>query len=205
MIVMKHLNLNGRVTSLISSVRTASAFTIIELLVVIGIISVLAVALLVTLNPAEAQRRSRDAARLKDANTLQAVIEQYLNDGNSSVCETASGCSSAGAGTGITSQPCSASWITAGTGTTAADLCAYAKTVPVDPSNNTTRACAHGASCLTVYRIIMASGNYEITVRQESTQNNNKQINDGGATTGAQTQWVQIYSGNAGLFGGSGY
>lgn len=56
------------------------AFTLVELLIVIGIIGLLAVTLLVSLNPAEAQKKARDATRLKDAVTLQAIVEQMIND-----------------------------------------------------------------------------------------------------------------------------
>src|SRR3989344_8558415 len=56
------------------------AFTLVELLIVIGIIEILAVILLVTLNPAEAQRKARDAKRIKDAGTLQVILEQAVAD-----------------------------------------------------------------------------------------------------------------------------
>ena len=62
-----------------------NAFTIVELLVVIGIIAILAVTLLALLNPAEAQRRTRDAKRLRDLNTIQAIVNQYLEDGHRTV------------------------------------------------------------------------------------------------------------------------
>ena len=42
-----------------------NGFTLIELLVVVGIIAILAIAALIAINPIEAQRRSRDGARLQ--------------------------------------------------------------------------------------------------------------------------------------------
>ncbi|HUX35967.1 MAG TPA: type II secretion system protein, partial [Candidatus Paceibacterota bacterium] len=42
------------------------SFTLIELLVVVSIISILAVFLLITLNPSEMLKQSRDSQRLSD-------------------------------------------------------------------------------------------------------------------------------------------
>lgn len=175
-------------TSVFGSLKNrTTAFTIVELLVVIGIISVLAVALLVTLNPAEAQRRSRDAKRVKDANTIQAIIEQHLNDGGTlpSACQTSGTCTSltlavAGAGAANT-QNCSVNtnWLRT-------DLCLYAKTIPSDPVNATGRACqgVTGSCALVYYLTTNASNDYEIGVRQEASSNAGKLTSDGGGDDG---------------------
>lgn len=55
-------------------------FTLIELLVVIGIVAVLAVTILLTLNPAELLRQTRDAARVADITTLNKAIGAYKAD-----------------------------------------------------------------------------------------------------------------------------
>jgi prepilin-type N-terminal cleavage/methylation domain-containing protein len=57
---------------------THKGFTLIELLIVIGIISVLTVAVILTLNPQELLRQSRDASRLSDTQTLNRAIALYL-------------------------------------------------------------------------------------------------------------------------------
>src|SRR3989344_5245272 len=67
----------------INKIKKSKGFTLIELLIVIGILAVLAVTLLLALNPAEAQKRTRDTKRLRDAATLQAIINQYLESGTS--------------------------------------------------------------------------------------------------------------------------
>lgn len=55
--------------------RLASrGFTLIELLIVIGVLAVLSVAVVVTLNPAELLRQARDATRLSDLATLNRAI-----------------------------------------------------------------------------------------------------------------------------------
>jgi prepilin-type N-terminal cleavage/methylation domain-containing protein len=189
---IQKLNLRSRI----------NAFTIIELLVVIGIIGVLAITLLALLNPAEAQRRSRDAKRLRDANTLQAIVSQYLEDGNTfgSVC-TGSPDGGVTPGTPCTSTAASGDTATCANvvgnwlGGVNADLCSYAQAIPVDPVNgaatcvtaaNTTAACSS-----VVYRVAVVGRSYEINVRQESINNDTRTTGDTGNSTG----WVEIYSG----------
>ena len=167
-------------------------------MIVIGILSVLAITLLVVLNPAEAQKRSRDAKRLKDANTLQTIVQQYLDDGNSfgSTCTTGSPCTSTNSGT-VDATACSGTenWL----GGTSADLCNYAKTIDRNPSNATNRTCITGtgttATCIMIYRVAVSGSNYEINVRQESTTNETKVTGD----SGDSDQWVEVYSGSNSL------
>ena len=56
---------------------TKSGFTLLELLIVIGIIATLSVASVIVLNPAEAMSKSRDAQRISDLNTLKKAIGIY--------------------------------------------------------------------------------------------------------------------------------
>lgn len=65
--------------------KKTNAFTLIELLLVMGIIGVLAVFALLALNPLESQKKSRDAKRIKDLGTLATILEQYISDGNDTV------------------------------------------------------------------------------------------------------------------------
>ena len=60
-------------------IRT-EGFTLLELLIVLGIIAILAVAILLTLNPAELLKQSRDSSRLADLGTLRSVTALYLTD-----------------------------------------------------------------------------------------------------------------------------
>lgn len=166
-----------------------SAFTLVELLIVIGIIGVLSVTLLISLNPAEAQKKTRDVKRLKDLQTLQSIVEQAFADGvvpTAGTCDTgvagATTCNSHhnAAGTAITlqQQPCNANFLQM-------NVCNYAKFVPLDALNGRTTACrnaaAAAAGCQFGYWFNSNGGtDYELNARQESTTATNKLTGDAG-------------------------
>lgn len=52
-------------------------FTLLELLIVIGIIAILSVVVILVLNPAETLRKSRDTQRMSDLATLKTAIGLY--------------------------------------------------------------------------------------------------------------------------------
>jgi len=56
---------------------TKSGFTLLELLIVVGIIATLSVALVVVINPAEALKKTRDTQRISDLTTLKKAIAIY--------------------------------------------------------------------------------------------------------------------------------
>lgn len=169
------------------NIKNLLGFTLIELLIVIGILAILAVALLLALNPAEIQKRTRHEKRLKDATTLQAILDQYINDGNSfgASCLAGGGCFSI-SGSGLVSnksQPCNNNWL-------GINVCAYAQTIPVDPASHisNTRTFVDGA------RVV--GSNYEIIVMQESEANRSRVVNDGGtsADSSINNQFMQLGS-----------
>lgn len=55
-------------------------FTLIELLVVLAIVAILSVVVILTLNPAELLKQSRDSNRISDVGTLKSAISLYLAD-----------------------------------------------------------------------------------------------------------------------------
>lgn len=62
-----------------------ASFTLIEFLIVIGIVAVLSVVvlLLLTLNPVQFLKQARDASRLSDMDTLNRAVTLYLGEGGS--------------------------------------------------------------------------------------------------------------------------
>ena len=151
-------------------------FTLIELLIVIAILGILIIALLVTMNPIEAQRKARDTKRLADLSKLNTILNQYVND---TAVIPAITVTSASAGAVYTGVPCASSWLTV-----AVNTCAYAPTIPTDPINNRAGVTVQGTATTQTmaYGVTMtAAGLYEITVFVESATNLNKVTGDGGA------------------------
>ena len=60
--------------------KNKNGFTLIELLVVIAIIAILSVVVILTLNPAELLRQSRDSNRVSDFATLKSAIGLFAAD-----------------------------------------------------------------------------------------------------------------------------
>ncbi len=56
----------------------AHGFTLLELLIVVSIVAILSVALVLVLNPAEALKKTRDANRIADLNTMKTALGLYL-------------------------------------------------------------------------------------------------------------------------------
>ena len=152
-------------------------FTLIELLVVVGIIAVLAIAALIAINPLEAQRKTRDAQRLKDLSTLQTILVQYIDDfgvaGEYSVTSAAVGAS----------NNCGTGWLSGTAGTR--KYCNYINVIPMDPSNGKTvgfinSTGARQAGAVAGYRVNVANtGEYGISARLESVSNASKLNADG--------------------------
>lgn len=55
-------------------------FTLFELILAVSIIGILAVIIVITVNPAEQLRETRDAQRINDLGRMKVAIDQFLND-----------------------------------------------------------------------------------------------------------------------------
>lgn len=58
-------------------------FTLLELLIVIGILAILSTTMIIVINPAEMLRKARDAQRISDLNNLKSAIAYYLTESSS--------------------------------------------------------------------------------------------------------------------------
>lgn len=160
---------------------SAKGFTLIELLVVITILGILVTLTLVTINPAEAQKKARDTGRLKDMATIQSIVEQYLSDNPGTLTLSSQDSS------GTSANSCTATgWLGKALGNVS--LCAYANVIPVDPTNrNTQTTTSTGTTANTnAYYYIRwggaANSSYKICTYLESTSNKAKVTGDGEAT-----------------------
>jgi prepilin-type N-terminal cleavage/methylation domain-containing protein len=89
--------------------QIVKGFTLLELLIVIGIIVILSVALILVLNPAETLKKSRDSQRISDLTTLKSAIGIYttnttapkLDNVTNATCKTGTGAGTYGAGSKI--------------------------------------------------------------------------------------------------------
>lgn len=143
-----------------------SAFTLIELLLVIAVIVALAVTVFVALNPATRLQSARDARRTADVDALLTATEQYIVDHAGSLPAGIPSSSDAmigtcGAGTlpaAVTSGGCNVLTSTAcfNASTTYAS---YLASAPMDPLS------ANGTATSTDYAITQASSSGIITIK----------------------------------------
>jgi len=65
-----------------TSIKTQKGFTLIEILIVIGIIAILAAVVIVAINPARQFAQARNAQRSSNVNTILNAINQYMVENN---------------------------------------------------------------------------------------------------------------------------
>jgi len=128
-------------------------FTLIEILVVIGILAVLFAITLIAINPARQFSQSNDTKRKSDINAILNAIHQYAADNRGALPA------------GITT-----STQIIGNGAGQANICAalittYLAAVPVDPlTNNGTPVTDCVAAYNTNYNVVRSATNNRITV-----------------------------------------
>ncbi|MDP3948561.1 MAG: type II secretion system protein [bacterium] len=186
-------------------------FTLIELLVVIAILSILAVAVILTLNPAQMLKQARDSQRISDMSTLKSAIGLYLADVTSPSMGTSGTCYSSFAFTTSTGNGCTAR-MTASTLATTSVANAGSTTgggwipinfalissgsplgaEPVDPINNATYFYSYATNA-------SANFQFEIDVEMESTRYANGGGTDVESTDGGSSSTVYEVGTSLGL------
>jgi prepilin-type N-terminal cleavage/methylation domain-containing protein len=182
------------------SIMKNKGFTLVELLIVIGILAILTAAVVIVLNPAELLRQARDSQRLSDLDALKNTISLYLADGLAfpttyggftlgSTCYAsvagATDCNSR-ATSSRTVIASSSSRLTDGTGWIPLNFASIStgsplQNLPVDPTNSVTGSLYYSAL------FDVANGTFELDATIESNKygpaNTGKQWVDGGNST----------------------
>lgn len=132
-------------------------FTLIEILLVIGIIAVLATVVIVALDPAKRFADARNARRLSDIQSILAAVQQYIIDNKgvlpTGIDTTEKQIGTASGGCAISSDYCNAD--TSVCVDLSSELAKYLKSVPYDPG---------AGSLATTHYSIQANDNNLITV-----------------------------------------
>ncbi len=163
-------------------------FTLLELLIVIGILAILATTITLVLNPAEMLKQARDSQRLGDLRSVHAAISMYAATATSTdFASCGTGCMNTGTTTspfsaGPCTQPTVASstkidgtgWVSPLNLTKTSGGAALSK-LPLDPSS--------GSTYFYAFKCDAINSTWEINGVLESTKYNNMMSNDGGNST----------------------
>ncbi len=132
-------------------IKKQAGFTLIEILVVIGIIAILAAVVIVAINPARQFAQARNTQRWSNVNTILNAVTQRMVD-NKGIWNSTCGASTV-------TLPATATAIGTTSGNVNLDPCivpTYVSTMVMDPST--------GTAGDTGYTIMQAAGGGRITV-----------------------------------------
>ncbi|MDD5430799.1 MAG: prepilin-type N-terminal cleavage/methylation domain-containing protein [Candidatus Pacebacteria bacterium] len=182
----------------INFIRSQSSFSLVEMLIVLGLLAILAAVAVFVLRPDQALKQARDSKRLTDVQTINQAVSLYGSFGGSStgsantvyvsLPDDASTTCASHAALPILPTGWAYSCKTAlnyrnidGTGWVPVDLSTASTygvkiaSLPVDPTNT-----ASGG----LYYTYVTGGSWEITAKLESEEKHDAAINDGGMLPG---------------------
>lgn len=141
----------------ISKSSKRHGFTLLELLVVIGIIGILAAIVIVAINPGRQFAQARNAQRWNDVNALLNAVHQYAVDNNGTLP------------TGANLIPTADPAVNVGSAVGDANLCSilvptYITGIPKDPSNGTYTDCTNYDS---KYKIVYTNSRVTVSATGE--------------------------------------
>ncbi len=144
-------------------------FTLVELLIVIGILAILTAAVVVVLNPAELLKQARDAQRFSDLDSVKSAISLYLATVSSPELGETAYCNvgTVFGTTGTTTCATSTSTAVDGTGWVGVNISAASggsplASLPFDPVNNATYRYAYDG--------VNSAATFELNCALESTK-----------------------------------
>ncbi len=159
--------------------KLQKGFTLIELLVVIAILGILATLVVLAINPAEAQRKGRDATRLSDLATIRKAIDLSIADGK--VLPGTVAAPFSGVSTGTRDASLATNYL-------GMNVSKYLSVLPIDPrqmatditllSDGTTQIAAGSM----LYSFTSNGKTYELNAYIESSDNTAIPANDGGTS-----------------------
>jgi prepilin-type N-terminal cleavage/methylation domain-containing protein len=154
-------------------------FTLIELLIVIGILAILAVVVILVLNPAQLLAQARDTQRISDLNSVKSAIGLYLTSTSSPSLGTTATCTASGCEIGgpFGSESVTSSTVVTGTGWVQVNLTeatggSSLAVLPLDPTNSSIYFYA--------YKADNTNKTFELDARLESTKYYGLMATDGG-------------------------
>ncbi|KKW23864.1 MAG: hypothetical protein UY70_C0021G0008 [Candidatus Kaiserbacteria bacterium GW2011_GWB1_52_6] len=132
-------------------------FTLIEILVVIGLIAILAAIVLIAINPARQFAQARNTQRTSNVETIMNALGQYLAD-NKGVALTTTSCT--GLTTAIGSRTASTSVGTGGSNLGACLGTYIATGIPMDPVGGTADNTGYDISVDSIGRYMVCADGY---------------------------------------------
>lgn len=165
--------------------QNKKGFTLIELLIVIGILGILAAAVVIVLNPGQLLAQARDATRISDLDQIKGAVGIYLTS-VSSPTFTAGPFSTNDATCGLGTCTVRTIYSVDGAGWVAINLASSTggspiPTLPRDPTNNATYQYA--------YKGDDTNKTFELNARLESEKERTKMTTDGGDKNTCGATW----------------